>query len=84
LRKGNKEVQLIGELSAGCHIGSPSVGRHPICGAEHGLGCRKALLQLFHLPTSISMGLPGHGQLLSYGIDVVLVSFSLLIIGGRR
>jgi hypothetical protein len=61
LHKGNKEVQLIGELSAGCHVGNPGVGRHPVRGAERGLDCRKSLLQPFHLPTSISMGLPGHG-----------------------
>ena len=80
--KENKEVQLTGKLSAGHHVGGPGVGRLPIRDAERGLGHCKALLQPFHLPTPILEGLPDHGQLLSHGMDVVLISFSLLIVRG--
>jgi hypothetical protein len=39
---------------------------------------------LFHLSTPISKGLPGYGQLLSYVMDVVFISFGLLVVKGRR
>jgi hypothetical protein len=39
---------------------------------------------LFHLLTPIPEGLPGHCQLPSNGVDVMLVSFDLLHVGGGR
>jgi hypothetical protein len=82
--KGSREVQLTGKLSAGRNICGPGVSHLPVCGTEHSLGCCKALLQPFHLSTPISKGLPGYGQLLSYVMDVVFISFGLLIVKGRR
>jgi hypothetical protein len=42
--KQHGKVHLTGELSMGCHIGGPGIGCLSICGTEHGLGRRKALL----------------------------------------